>query len=152
MNVMEVIRVKTKEQLDAVYAIRTAVFVEEQGVSAELEFDEHETSAEHLLVYWEGEPVGVGRLRIVEQTAKLERICVLAPYRKYGLGKQIIRSLEQMAIEQGLTKAKLHGQTQAEGFYHKLGYTTGSAVFMEDGIPHVLMTKPLSPESADNAN
>ena len=43
----------------------------------------------------------------------------------------------------GMTKAKLHGQTQAEGFYHKQGYKTSSEVFMEDGIPHVLLLKVL---------
>jgi predicted GNAT family N-acyltransferase len=48
-----------------------------------------------------------------------------------------------MAAEQGLRQAKLHGQKQAEGFYQKLGYETSSAVFMEDGIPHVIMVKSL---------
>ncbi|MBJ3789884.1 GNAT family N-acetyltransferase, partial [Bacillus sp. OA1] len=43
-----------------------------------------------------------------------------------------------------VTKVKLHGQTQAEGFYTKLGYQTSSDIFMEDGIPHILMTKVLS--------
>ncbi|MNI53266.1 putative N-acetyltransferase YjcF [compost metagenome] len=75
--------------------------------------------------------------------AKLERICLRAPYRKSGLGSFIIGTLEQMAAEQGLRQAKLHGQKQAEGFYHKLGYETNSEVFMEDGIPHVLMVKKL---------
>lgn len=46
--------------------------------------------------------------------------------------------------EKGITKMKLHGQTHAEGFYKKLGYQTASDEFMEDGIPHILMTKEIS--------
>ncbi|COD09519.1 Uncharacterized N-acetyltransferase YjcF [Streptococcus pneumoniae] len=44
----------------------------------------------HVLVYHENQPAGTGRIRIVNQTGKLERICILKPYRKYGLGKVII--------------------------------------------------------------
>ncbi|HJV47627.1 MAG TPA: GNAT family N-acetyltransferase [Bacillota bacterium] len=140
---MEAKRVITQKQLDDAFFIRKAVFVEEQGVSLADEFDEHDVFAEHLLVYFEGQPVGTARLRTVDEVAKLERICILAPYRKYGLGKLIIQTLEQLAIEKGLKQAKLHGQTQAKGFYQKLGYETKSPVFMEDGIPHVLMVKSL---------
>ncbi len=140
---MEAIHITSEEQLDKAFEIRKAVFVEEQGVPLEDEFDEHEAHAEHILVYYEGQPVGTGRMREVDGIAKLERICLLPSYRKYGLGKLIIESLEQLACKKGLKKAKLHGQTHAEGFYHKLGYETKSPIFMEDGIPHILMVKNL---------
>lgn len=140
---MEAKRVTTQKQLDDAFHIRKAVFVEEQGVPLADEFDEHDTYAEHILVYFEGQPVGTGRMRVVDEQVKLERICLLTPYRKYGLGKLIIGTLEQLAREKGMTKAKLHGQTHAEVFYQKLGYETKSPVFMEDGIPHVLMVKTL---------
>ncbi|MNC61734.1 putative N-acetyltransferase YjcF [compost metagenome] len=108
------------------------------------EFDQYEQNAEHILIYHEEDgPVGTARLRVVDGWAKLERICLRSPYRKYGLGSFIIATLEKMAAEQGLTQAKLHGQKQAEGFYQKLGYETSSPVFMEDGIPHVLMVKSI---------
>jgi hypothetical protein len=55
----------------------------------------------------------------------------------------IVEGLEKLARAKGMTKAKLHGQTQAEGFYHKQGYRTSSEVFMEDGIPHILLLKVL---------
>lgn len=140
---MEAKQVTTEQQLAEAFDIRRAVFVEEQGVPLEDEFDEHEATAQHILVYNEGQAVGTGRMRVVDGVGKLERISILEPYRKHGLGKLIIATLEQLATEKGLTKVKLHGQTHAEGFYHKLGYETKSAVFMEDGIPHVLMVKNL---------
>ncbi|WP_010284806.1 GNAT family N-acetyltransferase [Bacillus timonensis] len=143
---MEVRNVTTNNDLQKVFKIRKEVFVDEQGVSLEDEFDDFDTlsdQCEHILVYYNQEPVGTGRLRIVDGFGKLERICILKPYRKFGLGKEIITSLEKITKEKGLNRVKLHGQTQAEGFYHKLGYQTSSPVFMEDGIPHVLMQKEL---------
>ncbi|MED3456896.1 GNAT family N-acetyltransferase, partial [Bacillus thuringiensis] len=98
----------------------------------------------HILVYYHEFPVGTGRIRFVDGVGKLERICILKDYRTYGLGKVIIQTLEEIARNEQVTKVKLHGQTQAEGFYKKLGYQTSSDIFMEDSIPHILMTKMLS--------
>ncbi|WFA84312.1 GNAT family N-acetyltransferase [Paenibacillus amylolyticus] len=141
-----IVEVTNQELLDACFAIRTAIFVEEQGVSAVDEFDAYDTldaEARHILLYVDGVPAASSRLRIVEQVAKLERICVMLDYRKHGLGRVLIDKLEQMAVADGLEKAKLHAQVQASGFYERLGYAPASEVFMEDGIPHLLMTKKL---------
>ncbi|MEY8732294.1 GNAT family N-acetyltransferase [Peribacillus frigoritolerans] len=139
-------RITTENDLKIAFHIRKEVFVEEQGFPLELEFDEFDTLnalSEHILVYYNEKPVGTGRLRVVDGLGKLERICILEPYRKFGLGKIILKTLEEIAKEQDITQVKLHGQTQAEGFYKKLGYRTSSDVFMEDGGPHLLMIKEL---------
>ncbi|MCR2802829.1 GNAT family N-acetyltransferase [Paenibacillus soyae] len=136
-------RVQNREQREEAYRIRTEVFVNEQGVSPDIEIDEHEEVATHVLVYYDGQPVGAGRVREVEGVAKLERICVLAPFRKHKAGAAIMAELEEVAKEWGLSKAKLHAQTHAAGFYGKLGYAVDSDEFMEDGIPHVRMIKKL---------
>ncbi|MBD8591553.1 GNAT family N-acetyltransferase [Peribacillus simplex] len=139
-------RITTENDLKIAFHIRKEVFVEEQGFPLEFEFDEFDTLnalSEHILVYYNEMPVGTGRLRVVDGLGKLERICILEPYRKFGLGKIILKTLEEIAKEQGITQVKLHGQTQAEGFYKKLGYRTSSDVFMEDGGPHLLMIKEL---------
>lgn len=138
---MKIIRVTEPNQLEMAFHIRKEVFVKEQGVPLEAEFDQYEEAADHILVYWNGKPVGTGRLRTMDEIAKLERICILPAYRKHGLGKEIIRALENIAKEKGMAKAKLHAQKQAQGFYEKLGYTCVSEPFMEDGILHVLMVK-----------
>ncbi|MFE4814047.1 GNAT family N-acetyltransferase [Peribacillus simplex] len=142
-------RITTENDLKIAFHIRKEVFVEEQGFQLETEFDEFDAlhaSSEHILVYYNEKPVGTGRLRVVDGLGKLERICILEPYRKFGLGKIIIKTLEEIAKEKELSKVKLHGQTQAEGFYKKLGYQTSSDVFMEDGGPHLLMIKELMNE------
>lgn len=84
-----IVEVDNQELLDACFAIRTAIFVEEQGVSAEEEFDAYDAlgnEARHILLYVDGVPAASSRLRIVENVAKLERICVMLDYRKHGLG------------------------------------------------------------------
>ncbi|QIW82311.1 GNAT family N-acetyltransferase [Bacillus tequilensis] len=141
---MNIKRITTENDLRAALDIRRTVFIEEQNICESDEFDEFDTLQEqcqHILVYHEKQPVGTGRVRILDHTGKLERICILKPYRKYGLGKLIISELENIMKEKGITACKLHGQTQAAGFYQKLGYQISSQEFMEDGIPHVLMTK-----------
>ncbi|NCU18430.1 GNAT family N-acetyltransferase [Pallidibacillus pasinlerensis] len=143
---MEYKQITNEEELQQAFKIREEVFVKEQGVPLEDEFDEYDQlngNCEHILVYHEGEAVGTGRVRVVEGGGKLERICILKSYRKLGIGKVIVQGLENIAKEKGLEKVKLHGQTHAEGFYQKLGYETASDEFMEDGIPHYLMVKEL---------
>ncbi len=143
-NGTELKHVTTIEQLELIKDIRTRVFVDEQGVPLEDEFDAHDhldADCTHILVYYNGQPAGTGRWRLVDGTAKLERICLLPEFRQYGLGRILIGGLEQLAVEQGLRHFQLHGQTQAAPFYEKLGYRIFSVPFMEDGIEHVWMIR-----------
>lgn len=133
--------------LETAFHIRKEVFVKEQGVPLADEFDtfdQIDEECKHILVFHNELPVGTGRIHFVDGIGKLERICILKDYRKYGLGKVIIQALEEIARNKEANTVKLHGQTHAKGFYEKLGYQTSSDVFMEDGIPHILMTKVLT--------
>ena len=101
---MESKKITLENDLKIAFTIRKEVFVEEQGVPLEDEFDEFDTLnglSEHILVYYNEQPVGTGRVRWVDGLGKLERICILKPYRKFGLGKVIIRALEEIAEEKG---------------------------------------------------
>jgi len=136
--------ITTENDLQTAFAIPKAVFIEEQQIPASEEYDEFDAldaACEHILVYVNAQPVGTGRLRVVDGYGKLERICILEEYRKYGLGKVIIQTLEKLAQEKGLTKSKLSAQVYAEGFYEKLGYTRTGEEYMDAGIPHILMKK-----------
>lgn len=140
-------KIMTEEDLHTAFAIRKKVFVEEQGVSSEEEMDEFDaldTGCDHVLVYYNDQPVGTGRVRVVDGYGKLERICILEEYRKFGLGKVIMHKLEELVQEKGLTKSKLNAQTYAEPFYSKLGYVRFGEEFMDAGIPHILMKKQFS--------
>ncbi|TKD71851.1 GNAT family N-acetyltransferase [Pseudalkalibacillus hwajinpoensis] len=135
--------VESKSELDDAFKVRYTVFVEEQKVPAELEIDENEKDAIHFVAYDEHTPVAAGRFRVLDQKAKVERICVLSSYRKTGLGQELMITIEKHAKKLELTKTKLNAQLTAVGFYKKLGYETVSEEFMDAGIPHVTMIKEL---------
>ncbi|MCA0988490.1 GNAT family N-acetyltransferase [Guptibacillus algicola] len=144
---MKAIRIQSEEQLKQAFEIRKTVFIDEQGTPEDEEYDAFDSlhaEAEHILILDGERAVGTGRWRIHDGYGKLERICILPSHRKQGIGNKIVHKLEDLAAKQGITNVKLHGQVQAETFYHKLGYKTVSDVFMEDGIPHILMKKALS--------
>ncbi|GGO02858.1 GNAT family N-acetyltransferase [Saccharibacillus kuerlensis] len=141
-----ILEVTTEEQLQFCRDIRVTVFVDEQGVPLADEFDQWDAirpEVRHIIALEGDRPAGTSRLRFVDGYAKLERICILPSYRKYGLGRLLLAKLEELARAAGAEKAKLHGQVQAEGFYTKLGYSREGGVFDEDGIPHALMVKQL---------
>ena len=124
--------------------IRERVFVEEQGVPRELEWDEHDESARHALAFAEnGRVVGTGRLL---PDGHVGRMAVLRRWRGYGIGAAILRALLAEAAELGMTQLVLHAQTPAVGFYERFGFLTEGAQFMEAGIAHFTMRRHLPPE------
>lgn len=142
---MEIKRFSGMQDLKDAFYVREVVFVNEQGVPKKDEFDEYDTIALHVAAYIDGRVVGAARFRTLDDgIAKFERICVLEQYRKYGVGKKLIEELTNIAGEMEIKIVKLHAQTRARGFYEKLGFKVASEdVFMEDGIPHILMLKTL---------
>ncbi|MFC9996525.1 GNAT family N-acetyltransferase [Nocardia sp. NPDC127526] len=140
---IEVVTVSTEQELADAYAIRVEVFVTEQGVPKELELDELDATADHFLARLDGTPAGAGRLLIRENTGVLGRLAVLKETRGTGLGVALVRAIEDRARERGLTAVELHSQTQARGFYERLGYSAYGDIDDDAGIPHIWMRKPL---------
>ncbi|MEB6196111.1 GNAT family N-acetyltransferase [Mammaliicoccus sciuri] len=120
--------------------IRKTVFVEEQGVSIDAEIDEFENDSKHVVLYHDDKPAAVGRFRNYKDGyAKVERVAVLKPYRKFGYGKDVMNFINQKASEDGYKGTVLNGQSHAKGFYEKLGYKTEGEEFLEENIPHYFM-------------
>lgn len=118
-------------------ALRRAVFIEEQGVSAALEVDGRDDAAIHLLAEVEGRPVGTARLLTEGDTGKIGRVCVLAEMRGTGLGKALIRAaVAEFRAMPGIAKVKLGAQTRATGFYEGLGFRAYGPVYDDAGIEH----------------
>lgn len=143
---MEIFKITDVADLEKAFSIRKEVFVEEQHVPIEEEIDAYDTldgECEHVLLTKDGQAVGTGRVRLVDDYGKIQRVAIRLTERKHGYGKVIIQKLEELAAARGATKAKLDAQVHAIGFYEKLGYTVQSDVFMDAGIEHVLMTKSL---------
>jgi len=130
--------------LTAAFAIRRAVFVGEQGVAPDLEWDDAETDATHLLLVATERPLGVARVRpIGDNRIKAERVAVRRSARGEGWGRQLMEAVEALGAEIGANHCVLHAQRRVEGFYHALGYRTVGEEFEEAGIPHVKMERAL---------
>ncbi|MFP8952050.1 GNAT family N-acetyltransferase [Natrialbaceae archaeon A-arb3/5] len=133
-----------QERADAL-DVRHDVFVEEQGVDEDLEYDEHEDEAVHFVAYDGNEAVGAARLREYEDdVGKIERVAVLEPRRGDGIGRELIRTVEERARTLGFGTLLLHSQTRADDFYRQLGYERYGETFEKAGISHVEMRKSLA--------
>jgi predicted GNAT family N-acyltransferase len=125
------------------HAIRRAVFIDEQHVPEELEWDEADGRCRHVLAFSpEGEAVGTGRLL---PDGHIGRMAVLKAWRGRGAGSAILNLLLDLARASGFDTVRLHAQTHAVGFYAKHGFTVTGDEFMEAGIPHRAMTQRLKP-------
>lgn len=122
------------------YALRFAVFVEEQNVPLELERDALDDSAIHLLARVDDVPMGAARIVLKEDTGKIGRVCVLRQARGTGLGAALIReALAILRTTPGITRAALGAQVDALGFYEKLGFAAYGDIFDDAGIDHRMM-------------
>ncbi|MDS0473604.1 GNAT family N-acetyltransferase [Natrinema sp. 1APR25-10V2] len=142
---LEVHVADTDREREDAFAVRHAVFVEEQGVDEELEYDDHDETAVHFVAYDGEEPIGAARLREYEDgVGKVERVAVLEPRRSEGVGRALMATLEERAAALGFSTLKLHSQTRAAGFYRNLDYERRGEEFEEAGIPHVEMRKSVA--------
>ena len=133
------------EQNNPAYAIRQAVFVNEQGFDPDLEFDEKDMTAFHVLVFSDAVPIAVGRFFIMEDniTAYLGRIAVLKEHRGKKIGAYLLHQLEHEAKQKGAHFSMLGAQLHAKGFYEKLGYQSFGKEFDDCGKMHIHMKKTL---------
>ena len=121
--------------------VRTAVFIEEQGIPREEEWDEADPTCQHAVAYNRlGQPVATGRLlQGGPGVGKIGRMAVHRVLRGTGVGRQIMLALTEAARHRGDHTLRLSAQRTAEGFYQRLGYTAVSDTYLDVGIPHVDM-------------
>jgi len=119
-------------------ALRIEVFVVEQGVPVELEWDEADEVSMHAVAYDdEGQPVATGRLL---PDGHIGRMAVRKSARGQGLGAAVLRALLEEAKRLQYAELVLHAQTHAMGFYLKHGFKPEGEEFSEAGIPHYKMS------------
>jgi predicted GNAT family N-acyltransferase len=122
--------------------IRELVFVREQGVPFELEWDEQDPRCDHALAYGtDGSAIGTGRLL---PDGHIGRMAVLAEWRGKGVGALLLQALVEHARHRGHAKVRLNAQTYAAGFYRRYGFEVSGPEFLEAGIPHVPMQRDLA--------
>jgi predicted GNAT family N-acyltransferase len=139
-NPVKVIEVTDGLQMRQAWMIRRLVFIDEQHVPEEIELDADDAIAFHALALDGTVPVGCGRLVAHDGAAKIGRMAVLRERRGQGVGRSILNFLIDRARELGFSRAVLHAQLAAEGFYLKNGFLPEGEVFAEAGILHRRMS------------
>jgi len=116
--------------------VRTVVFIEEQSVTPEFEWDDIDSGAVHLLAVLENEPIGC--LRIIHH-AKIGRMAVLSQWRGLGVGKMLLNEAINICRTYGSKQIDLSAQTHAIHFYQQAGFQITSEEYTDVHIPHVDM-------------
>lgn len=136
------------EDLTECFNIRREVFVEEQGIPEELEFDDLDKTALHCLIFStenhqsneQNKAVATGRLILLEDgTFKIGRIAVRKQERGKHYGDMLVKMLISKAFECGANNVKLSAQIRAVKFYESIGFKTVGEIYNEDGIEHIGM-------------
>lgn len=121
--------------------IRQAVFVQEQHVPEEMEWDGYDAPSRHVIARnAAGLPIGTGRLL---PDGHIGRMSVLPDWRSHEVGSALFERLLQLARSCRMPRIALHAQTQVSGFYQRYGLVAEGPEFLEAGIPHIRMTRAL---------
>ena len=125
------------------FELRYEVIVDEQGVPRELEVDEFDPCATHLVAIRDDQVVGTLRMLHHDGAAKIGRVAVRAAARRTGVGARLMDRAAAIASERGFAEIVLHAQVAVAGFYRRLGYVAEGDRFDEAGIPHIAMRKKI---------
>ena len=127
-------------ELRSAFEVRRLVFIQEQGVAEALEYDGLDGEAVHVIARDGDIVVGTARIRFpTHNQAKIERMAVLKPFRRKGIGSAILSFVKQELRNRGIEQAVLHAQTTVTGFYSLHGFQETGSPFWEVGIEHMEM-------------
>ncbi|BET96114.1 GNAT family N-acetyltransferase [Xenorhabdus taiwanensis] len=132
---------KNSELIQQAFAIRKQVFTDEQGFDAEIDIDEYDDMALHVVVFDGEKPIGV--LRAIPKDnnmLKVGRVAVLRHYRGQGVGRKVMEFIEDYGRKNNIEMIVLSAQCHAQPFYESLGYQTQGDIYLEEGAEHIFMT------------
>ncbi len=133
-------QVKWQDMENHLRRIRTNVFIDEQNVPEEMEWDEYDKNCTHVIVEINGDYVATGRLL---ENGQIGRMAVLQAYRNKGIGSRILEKILSIATSMNMKTVFLNSQVDVVEFYNKFGFVEEGGVFDDAGIPHKKMTKAL---------
>ncbi len=134
----------TAEDWPELFSLRTRVFVEEQGVPPEIEQDDRDGTAVHVLSRdASGRVVATGRLLVDGDRGSIGRMAADASVRGRGHGAAVLAELHRQAVLRGVREVELHAQVAARRFYERAGYVVRGDEYLEAGILHVTMVRRL---------
>ncbi len=136
--------VASDSELREAFEVRKKVFVEEQGIAEYLEFDGNDRQALHMVVMDGERVIGTARvLFMATNQAKLERMAILKPFRRKGIGRRLIYYLNEELSKRQVEQVVLHAQYSVVAFYKSCGFEESDSPFWEVGIKHIKMQRQL---------
>ncbi|MDX5348519.1 MAG: GNAT family N-acetyltransferase [Hymenobacteraceae bacterium] len=140
MNPISLIKIEDTAELNKAFAIREKVFVEEQNVPLNEEYDQFENTSVHYLAHYQGVPCGAARWRVTENGVKLERFAVLKEFRNKNVGGHILQQVvADVKAAHPEKLVYLHAQLPAISFYKRHGFQQVGTMFSECDIDHYRM-------------
>ena len=137
--------VESSEEWEMAADIRRRVFIEEQACPPEEEWDDHDAASRQLIGLVDGDPVATARWRSCmhehRMAAKLERFSVLPEHRGRGYGRELVAFTIRDACVAGFRTQLIHAQAHLQRFYESMGFEVEGELFIEAGIPHVMMVR-----------
>ncbi|MBE8596708.1 GNAT family N-acetyltransferase [Xenorhabdus sp. BG5] len=129
------------ELIQQAFAIRKQVFTDEQGFDAEIDIDEYDDIALHVVVFDGEKPIGVLRgIQKDNNILKVGRVAVLRHYRGQGIGRKVMEFIKDFGRKNNIETIILSAQCHAQPFYESLGYQTQGEIYLEEGAEHIFMT------------
>ena len=138
---IQIITTDWKQSRQELVHIRTRVFIKEQLVPAELEWDEFDEQSTHLLAFHDDNPIATARLK---PDGQIGRMAVIRNYRNRGIGTKLLTKVLLQATNTDYSMVYLHAQNQAIDFYNKFNFIHNGTEFMDAGIKHRAMYKLLN--------
>jgi predicted GNAT family N-acyltransferase len=135
----------TPEEMEAVYGIRRAVFVREQGLTRSVYDEPDDRFSIHVIAQSGGRILGTGRLTFIQEEAQIAWLAILEPERGTGAGKALMRHLLSIAEERPVQYVTLNAQTHALTFYEQFGFESVGNRFFMSQIEHQYMVKVVEP-------
>lgn len=140
----EVQEVTWSAAVSALRTLRTTVFIQEQQVPEDLEWDGLDDDAVHALARSaSGEAIGCVRLLLHGTQAHIGRMAVLPAWRGKGVGRALLAAMLKAARDAGASSVFLNAQLSAVGFYARAGFQAEGEEFLDAGIPHIRMQRAL---------
>jgi len=134
--------VTSKRELKGAFEVRRQVFVEEQGVTEDEEYDGHDSDSLHIVVKDGEKIIGTARVQfLTDRQAKIERMAILKPFRRKGIGSRIMAFLDEELRNRQVENVVLHAQCTVVAFYRSCGFKETGSTFWEAGIKHIKMQR-----------
>lgn len=136
--------------LPAIHEVRRQVFIVEQGIPADLEWDGRDDGCQHVLALDPRKAaIGTGRL---DPQGRIGRMAVLRSWRSHGVGSALLAALLALARAQGRRVVVVHAQCAVAGFYRRAGFQGQGRAYMEAGIAHLKMVKTLASDNNEKCD